>query len=159
MFIEKELKGIDGVGDTVRIDIMARNYLSNIFHNIKNRCLNKECLGYDSYGGRGITIHQEWVDDCHLFYKWIVENIGERPDKSFSLDRINNNGNYEPGNLRWATPSEQALNRRASKSTCNVIYEGERMSQSQLARKLGMSRQRVNQIKNRGSDKYTIAFL
>jgi len=76
----------------------------------KNRVFNPKNDRYYSYGGRGITMCKEWADSFEQFY----EDMGERP-LGKSLDRIDNNGNYEPGNCRWATPSQQVNNRRTSR--------------------------------------------
>lgn len=73
----------------------------------KRRCFNKSDKAYLRYGGRGITMSEKWSKDFLEFYK----DMGQKPNGS-SLDRINNNGNYEPGNCRWATPKEQSRNRR-----------------------------------------------
>jgi hypothetical protein len=75
---------------------------------IKARCLNCNSQRYPDYGGRGITVHPEWVHDFKAFY----EHVGPKPSPDHSLDRINNEGNYEPGNVRWATWVEQAANCR-----------------------------------------------
>lgn len=77
--------------------------------NMKSRCLNPKATGYAHWGGRGITVYSAWVHDFKAFYDYVsqLEHFGER---GYSLDRINNNGNYEPNNLRWATKREQARN-------------------------------------------------
>lgn len=74
------------------------------------RCNNIKCNKYIHYGGRGIKVYEEWHNYLN-FKEWILNNIGIRP-KNHSLDRINNDGNYEPNNVRWATIIEQANNRR-----------------------------------------------
>lgn len=76
---------------------------------MKNRCFNRNNPSYAEYGGRGISIHPEWVNDFVAFF----EHIGPRPSPEHSLDRYpDNDGNYEPGNVRWATKKQQSENRR-----------------------------------------------
>lgn len=86
-----------------------------IYNDLKRRCNNPGHKRYSDYGGRGIRVYQEWVDDFWAF----VRDVGERPEgltpggrAYWQLDRINNDGNYEPGNVRWATPQQQATNQR-----------------------------------------------
>jgi len=74
----------------------------------KQRCFNPKHHLWGSYGGRGITMCPEWVESFELFY----EEVGERPSKKHSLGRIDNDGDYEPGNVEWQTASEQNRNRR-----------------------------------------------
>lgn len=78
-----------------------------IWTNIIQRCTNPDNPRYSYYGGRGIRICEEWRNSFEAFRDY----VGLRP-KNRSLDRIDNNGNYEPGNVRWATYSEQVRNRR-----------------------------------------------
>ena len=84
----------------------------NKWHNIKGRCFNTKDPGYKNYGGRGITLWSNWINDPAAFVKYIKALPGSN-DPALSLDRFpNNDGNYEPGNLRWATPLQQTHNSR-----------------------------------------------
>jgi hypothetical protein len=78
---------------------------------MKNRCFNTQGPGYEDYGGRGISVYPLWVNSFAAFYA----HIGPAPSPRHSIDRIDVNGNYEPGNVRWATPKQQAYNRRNNK--------------------------------------------
>lgn len=81
-----------------------------IWSHIKDRCNNPKSNAYKSYGGRGIKVCDEWAEDFMVFYK----DMGARPSSKHSVERIDVNGNYEPGNCRWATFDEQALNKQDS---------------------------------------------
>jgi len=89
-----------------------KSYIHNTWVCIKGRCFNQSNPAYDSYGGRGITIYKYWIRDYISFKNYILSELGERPTKDHSLDRIDNNGNYEPGNLRWGSRSTQTINQR-----------------------------------------------
>jgi len=81
---------------------------------IKSRCFNAREPGWKNYGGRGIRLASEWTNDFVAFRDWILANLGPCPAAS-SLDRIDNDGNYEPGNLRWADHSTQMRNTRVTR--------------------------------------------
>lgn len=111
---------------------------------MKGRCFNRMDKSYARYGGRGITVCERWSKSFAAFF----EDVGERPGPSHSIDRINNNGNYEPNNVRWSLPSEQAGNRRTSRL---VIVDGESLCLTAAARRLGFTPGCIEQRMRRGA--------
>lgn len=88
-----------------------RNHpLYNKWAQIKQRCYNKNNKRYCYYGSRGIKMFSGWIECPEEFINWIETNLGHRPD-GYSLDRIDNDGDYMPGNLRWTTQRTQNKNR------------------------------------------------
>lgn len=81
-----------------------------ILSGAKQRCINVKTPHYVDYGGRGIEFRFASVEEG---VRWIVANLGDRPTREHSLDRVDNDKHYEAGNLRWATSEEQSRNRRA----------------------------------------------
>ena len=95
-----------------------RQRLYHVFMGMKSRCYNKNHQAYENYGGRGITICDEWLNDFQAFYKWAIKTGYTTPKEKgqrnyISLDRIDTNGNYEPSNCRWVNAYEQIHNRRS----------------------------------------------
>jgi hypothetical protein len=96
------------------------------------RCENKKDKNYPRWGGRGIKVADAWRKDFLAF----LRHVGPRPSSKHSLDRIDNNGNYEPGNVRWATRSEQMCNRS---NTQFVTIGDETLPVSEWARRTGVA--------------------
>lgn len=90
-----------------------------IFTGMKQRCYNQKNPSYPRYGGRGIKICDEWLNDFMNFYNWAMSN---GYDDKLSIDRIDVNGNYEPSNCRWETNQNQCRNRR---TTHYLTYKGQ----------------------------------
>jgi len=111
---------------------LSRSRLYNIMHGMKTRCYNIKYAGYSKYGGRGIYICDEWLEDFMSFYNWAYQN-GYK--KELSLDRIDNNGPYSPENCRWATSKEQQNNTRANKL---VTFNNKTMTIPQWGDTLGI---------------------
>ena len=105
--------------------------LYNIWCGMKSRCTNQNEACFKDYGGRGITVCSQWMNDFQAFRDY----IGPRPSPAHSLDRINVNGNYEPGNVQWATKCEQSNNTRR---TCLLTLNGKTLSASQWAEETGI---------------------
>lgn len=92
----------------------AGNRLYPIWSNIKKRCTDPKFWCYHRYGGRGIRLCEQWMHDPAAFVRYIEVVLGPQPTPKHTIDRSNNDGNYEPGNLRWATRAEQSRNRAPS---------------------------------------------
>lgn len=92
----------------------SRDPLYLLWVSIINRCECPSSGPYKNYGGRGITVAAEWRHDFLSFERYVADVLGPKPTADHSLDRVDNDRGYEPGNLRWATRSEQQLNRRTS---------------------------------------------
>jgi hypothetical protein len=86
--------------------------LYEVWKTMKQRCLNPNNKSFHNYGGRGIVVCDEWKDNYQAFYEWSMNN---KYKEGLSLDRINNDGNYEPSNCRWADRITQCNNTRQNK--------------------------------------------
>ncbi len=117
-----------------------------------NRCYNKNLPLYNRYGGRGITVCSDWLGDggYQRFLAYLLQSIGRRPHASLSLDRIDNNKGYEPGNIRWASKEEQMRNSTQAKLSEEIVdklkqeYTGRGVGSAySLAAKYGVSRSTI----------------
>lgn len=110
------------------IDGRSNSQLYKRYKSIKDRCLNKNNKSYKYYGGRGITMCKEWINDFTVFSNWAINN-GYKNE--LTIDRINNNKGYCPENCRWTTIEEQHNNTRKNR---NYIFNGEKMTISQISK-------------------------
>lgn len=102
-----------------------------IWTGMLTRCYNKNAKSYRLYGGRGISICPRWRESFENF----LSDMGQRPSKKHSIDRIDNDGNYEPSNCRWATAIEQARNKR----TAVRVPSAEGVTIAEMAEKAGVT--------------------
>lgn len=94
-----------------RIHGMSKERLYVTWANMKKRCFNPKGTEYNNYGGRGISVCEEWRNSFKSFYEWAMSNGYE---ENLTIERIDVNGNYEPSNCRWITRNEQSLNKTTS---------------------------------------------
>lgn len=99
---------------------------------MKKRCLNPNYRQYHDYGGRGISVHPDWINNFASF----LEHVGPRPTANHSLDRIDNSKCYEPGNVRWSDRIAQANNKRSSRV---LTVSGDTKTIAEWGRKTGLS--------------------
>lgn len=127
-----------------------------IWADIKKRCTNKKHISYKNYGGKGVLMCERWFNDPKAF----ITDMGLRPSKNHSIDRINNNGNYEPSNCRWATSKEQSRNYSRNRLVLNLetgIYYNTIIEASES---IGMKRNTlVNMLKNYNPNKTKFILL
>lgn len=116
--------------------------LYHVWMSMKDRCRNPNCKAYPDYGGRGIQVCERWLNSYAAF----AEDMGDRPPGT-SIERIDNNGHYEPGNCRWATKKEQQRNRRYA---VYVTIEGTRYRAIELADLAGVKTDTIVERAARG---------
>lgn len=124
--------------------------LHRIWSNMKARCSVKTHQSYHNYGGRGISVCEEWFNDYLSFHTWAM-SAGY--NDTLTVDRIDNDGNYEPGNCRWVPKSENSIHTRSTKMSGDDArllrkLHQEGTSIKDLAKKFGISRTHVSSIIN-----------
>lgn len=110
---------------------MEKTRVYKIWKEMKQRCANPKAPNYDEYGGRGISVCQEWNGSFEAFFR----DMGQPPSDDHSLDRRDNNGSYTKENCRWATRSEQQRNKRNSRS---ITFQGETKNVVEWAEQYGL---------------------
>jgi len=110
---------------------------------MKRRCYNPNTPYYHLYGGRNITVCGRWKDSFVNF----LADMGPKPSPEHTIDRIDNDGNYEPDNCRWATKMEQSHNSRKARL---ITYNGETLCLREWARRLGIGHMALSTRLNRG---------
>lgn len=110
---------------------------------MKKRCFNRRCKSYPDYGGRGITVCDRWSKSFQAF----LDDMGLKPDSANSIERVNNNGNYEPGNCKWGTAVEQNRNKRNSRI---LTMDGTSMTVAAWSDRTGIDMSTILQRKARG---------
>ncbi len=132
-----------------------RPKLYHLWNNMNQRCYNPKTQYYNLYGGRGIRVCKRWSigEDGKTGYQCFVQDVGMRPTDQHSIDRINTNGNYEPGNVRWATKREQSLNRRIQSNNktghVGVSIDGNRYRVTYCKKYLGLFKTLESAVKAR----------
>lgn len=122
---------------------MSGTRLYGIWQKMKDRCYNQNDRSYKDYGARGVELCKEWMVPDN-FFAWALKNGYE---EHLTIDRINNNGKYEPSNCRWSTVKEQSRNRR---SNIIVEYLGEQMTLIEASERSGISYGSLNARYNKG---------
>lgn len=124
-----------------------------IWQGMKRRCYKPNYKGYSLYGGRGIIICERWLNSFENFFK----DMGQRPTKIHSIDRYpNKDGNYEPTNCRWATPTEQARNIR---SNVLITIDGETKCATEWSEKSNIPAELIMSRKRKGWSDRNSVFL
>lgn len=119
----------------------SREKLYKTYINMKQRCNNPNTPNFHNYGGRGISVCEEWENDYNAFRKWAYE-AGYKPGckRELTLDRIDNNGNYAPSNCRWVNMEVQSNNKREN---VRITYNGETHTLSEWSRITGLNRGQI----------------
>lgn len=136
-------KEMMAAGDIRRTHGMGRSPEHRTWLRIKNRCHNPNAHNYSYYGGRGISVCDEWRNSFEAFFR----DMGLRPSPKHSIERDDVNGNYEKNNCRWATLKEQHANKRNSR---RITYKGETKTLSEWARIFGINRCTISDRLKRG---------
>lgn len=134
--------------ETMTTHGLSRTPLYALWSSIKRRVANPNTKSFVRYGARGIVLCDEWANDFQSFYDYVNGTLGPKPTPQHSLDRIENEGNYEPGNIQWATSEAQSSNRS---SNIVVVYQGISDTLTRHCKRLGLNPKAVNlRVSRRG---------
>lgn len=122
---------------------MSQTKEYKVWQSIKQRCTNPKATHYDRYGGRGITMCDEWMNSFIAFY----EHVGSKPSPSHEIDRIENHLGYEPGNVRWSTHKQQMNNNSRNR---HLTYRGKTYNIMQWSEKTGIHHNTIQRRLNLG---------
>ena len=123
---------------------LRKTRLYRIWSNIKTRCYNEKDPHFERWGKRGILMCEEWETNFKSFYDWAIEN-GYNDD--LTIDRIDNDGNYEPNNCRWVTIKYQNRNKRNVKF---ITYKGETKTIPEWTKEIGLGKETIRERLKRG---------
>lgn len=130
---------------------MNNKRLRNILSGMKTRCSNPNHKDYKNYGARGIKVCDEWLNDTDLFIKWVLNNGYQ---DNLTIERIDNNGDYNPDNCKWATVKEQQSNTRNNRM---LTINGESNTLQQWADKTSLNKTTIHErIKHNKTNKELI---
>lgn len=125
--------------------------LKDVFYNMKTRCYKDHCKDYKNYGGRGIKICEEWLNNPNNFYEWSIEN-GFILNKGLSIDRIDNDGDYSPSNCQWIPVKLNVRKNRQTKLTYEDVvfiresFKSRKCSKKELIKMFGIHRCYINVV-------------
>jgi hypothetical protein len=120
--------------------------LYGTWRNMIDRCYNPAAVGYAGYGGRGISVCDRWRANFFHF----LDDMGERPRSDMTLDRVNNDGNYEPSNCRWASRTEQAANKREYLRPSAIERDGKKQGLTAWSRDTGIKYRTIRARSSKG---------
>jgi DNA-directed RNA polymerase specialized sigma subunit len=123
---------------------MLKNKISEYrtWQGMKQRCYNKKHPSYKDYGGRGIIVCKEWINSYDTF----IEDMGNKPTKKHTIERIDNSKDYDKENCKWATKIEQSTNRRSSNF---ITHDGKTLTAAEWSRQTGIDYMTIrNRVKN-----------
>lgn len=142
----------DVCGTATRTHGLSKTRLYGLWCNAVRRCTLPTHRDYENYGGRGIKMCDRWRQSFEAF----LQDMGQRPSPRHELDRIDNDGDYEPGNVRWATRKEQCRNTRHNRF---VEYNGERLTIAEWSERTGISARTIQKRLHRGCTMDRVFFL